>query len=272
MTKNWRTEVDSTDFFGNQKKSLAMSERRPTSRVSDVVGPGISGSAVRIVDFNERVATFNGYYSALDGALDAPASGAFVGYTVMDSELGGTQVFTSLSTGIEYTRIFLRNPSDADFIVYGTWKSSSKVPSTAVNTAAGDMTAIPISTATALTMPPEVSIATTGIDTFAISGTQLLVQRPGVYSGVIRAEFFPFSGTFTHLTELTLRVPDGAGTRSEGIGVSPSPIGNGFIRNFVFSCTGSTGFIDLKATQTQNASFAIGFISHVSVVRQGDVA
>lgn len=123
---NWRTDVDSTDYFQRQKKALAVADRRPViRRASDLVGPGIAATAIKITDFNDQLATYNGYYSALAGASNAPnGDEAFVGMTVMDDFLGGRQVYTGLSSDTEYTRLFLRNPGDPSSITWGDWVES----------------------------------------------------------------------------------------------------------------------------------------------------
>lgn len=121
--QNWRVEDSAETYFGHQKKTLAVADRRPViRRASDIVGPGINAMATRITDYNDILATYNGYYSSEAGASNAPNSDeAFVGITVMDSALGGYQQFTGLDTGTEYRRIFTRNPSDPDMIFWGAW-------------------------------------------------------------------------------------------------------------------------------------------------------
>lgn len=122
--QNWNIETDAKSYFRNQKKQLQIADRRPVIRkASDLVGPGIGVSAVRITDFNNSLAMFDGYYSSVPGAPHAPNStDSFIGSTAMDDELGGRQVFASLDTGIVYSRLFLRNPSDASFISWGSWE------------------------------------------------------------------------------------------------------------------------------------------------------
>lgn len=122
--QNWRTEVDAQDYFGHQKKQLNVADRRPVIRkASDLVGPGIGLSATRITDFNNLLATFDGYYSAEAGAANAPTDDQqYVGITTMDAELGGVQVFYGLTDNGVYRRIFTRNPADASAIYWGAWR------------------------------------------------------------------------------------------------------------------------------------------------------
>lgn len=121
--RNWRTEVDAQDYFGHQKKQLQVADRRPVIRKpSDLVGPGIAASAVRITDFNDLLATYDGFFAGETGALNAPTAGqAYVGVVSSDSELGGSQVFYGLTDGDGYRRVFTRNPADASTIYWGTW-------------------------------------------------------------------------------------------------------------------------------------------------------
>jgi hypothetical protein len=121
--QNWRTEVDASDYFGNQKKILAFNDRKPLiRRASDLVGPGIAATCVRLTDYNDLLATYNGFFSSAPGANEAPeATDAYVGTVSGDAELGGVQTFTSLDTEIRYQRVFRRNPSDAATIYWGDW-------------------------------------------------------------------------------------------------------------------------------------------------------
>jgi hypothetical protein len=123
--RNWRTEINSADYFGHQKKALAVESRRPViRRASDLVGPGIAASAVRVTDFNDILATFNGYFAAEAGADNAPTPDqAYVGVTTMDSEIGGAQVFYGMDDGGTYKRIFTRNPADSSAVYWGLWQA-----------------------------------------------------------------------------------------------------------------------------------------------------
>ena len=121
--QNWRAETDAGDYFGHRQKQLNLADRRPViRRASDLVGPGIASSAVRLLDFNDPLATFNGFFSAASGATNGPdASQAHLGFISVDDELGGIQMFYGLSDGTARRRMFTRNPADASSIVWGTW-------------------------------------------------------------------------------------------------------------------------------------------------------
>lgn len=121
--QNWRTEVNAPDYFGHQKKQAAVENRRPVIRKpSDLVGPGIAATAVAITDFNDTLATFNGFFSAVTGTTNAPTSGEdYVGVVTSDSELGGAQTFYGLTSGDTYRRVFTRNPSDPTTLYWGAW-------------------------------------------------------------------------------------------------------------------------------------------------------
>lgn len=147
---NWRTQVTAQDFFGQQKKTLQVANRRPLIRqASDLVGPGIGSSATMITDWNDELATFNGYYSSGNagnlatgvGALHGPIPDAghgnkdfhpYVGFVTMDSLLGGQQILypvpvlaSPIVTSTAYwTRSFVRNPADpttVSSIQWGPW-------------------------------------------------------------------------------------------------------------------------------------------------------
>lgn len=126
--ENWRTETRAEDYFLHRQKKLDLADRRPVIRTaSDLVGPGIGAFATRLDDFNNLLATFNGFYSAAADATNAPDAALpttaepFVGFVVSDAELGGLQVFTGLDTGTEYRRTFLRSPIDPESINWGLW-------------------------------------------------------------------------------------------------------------------------------------------------------
>lgn len=123
MSQNWRTETNAEDYFGHQKKQLQVADRRPVIRRADqLVGPGIASTAVRITDFNDLLAQFNGFFSTLDDVLNGPAvEQYYVGTVVSDSELGGVQAFYGMENGILYRRIFTRNPGDPESISWGLW-------------------------------------------------------------------------------------------------------------------------------------------------------
>lgn len=127
MSDDWRfdgeTGANAGDYFLGQRKRLDIDKRRPViRRASDLVGPGIDAQAVRVTNWNDMLATFNGYYSSLPGAAYAPDSiQNFLGTVVMDSEMGGVQVLTGLANGREYKRLFLRNPGDETSITFGAW-------------------------------------------------------------------------------------------------------------------------------------------------------
>jgi len=121
---NWRIETNSEDYFGQQKKKAQVADRRPVIRkASDLVGPGIGASAVRLTDLNDVVATYNGYFSAGLGADNSPdpTADALVGWVTTDSEFGGGQFFMRLSDGVVFTRTFLRAPWSPSSIIWGTW-------------------------------------------------------------------------------------------------------------------------------------------------------
>lgn len=123
--QNWRTEVDALDYFQHQKKQAAVENRRPVIRKpSDLVGPGIGANATKITDFNDTLATFDGYFGAAAGAANAPTAGqGYVGFVTSDSDLGGMQLFYGMSDGGTYKRLFQRSGADPTAVSWGTWKA-----------------------------------------------------------------------------------------------------------------------------------------------------
>lgn len=189
MTEDWRIGTTAEDYFRAQQKRVAIEQRRPVIRkASDLVGPGIGSEAVVVTDYNDPLATFNGYFSSAPGALYAPNStDPFIGSTFMDATLGGVQSLTSLVTSIEYTRAFVRNPSDESSISFSVWRSPEIVPATAFSKRIGGAVGTTESDSgvtVACNLPTLDFIGDPS--TYARSTTVLTIKRPGVYSGRLR--------------------------------------------------------------------------------------
>lgn len=126
-SQNWRDEVNAVVYFGNRKKQADIESRRPViRRASDLAGPGIGSNATRITDFNDQLARYNGFFSAVAGAANEPPTTAalpigFVGFVSSDETLGGVQLFTDLATGDQYQRRFLRSEFDPTAITWFDW-------------------------------------------------------------------------------------------------------------------------------------------------------
>lgn len=135
MSQNWRTEINAQDYFGHQQKQLEIADRRPViRRASDLVGPGINQNTARIVDFNDPIVTFNGFFSSIrsENGPNVNAVGPdegfdthrYIGFVSSDAEIGGIQIFYDLANGTQYRRLFTRNPTDpgnANAITWGSW-------------------------------------------------------------------------------------------------------------------------------------------------------
>lgn len=121
--QDWRIPTNAEDYFQQQKKQLNVADRRPViRRASDLVGPGIAPTAVRVTDMNDILATYNGFFSCAEGAANAPtADDDYVGWVSGDAELGGVQHMTGLTSEDRYQRVFRRNPLDAETIYWGSW-------------------------------------------------------------------------------------------------------------------------------------------------------
>jgi len=208
-TENWRPVVNATDYLGGQKKRVEIEQRRPTIRkAADLVGPGIGPEAVRITDYNNLLATFNGYYSSAAGALNAPnATEAFVGQVISDAEFGGRQVFTGLTSGTEYVRTFTRSPTDAETIGWGLW-SGQRVPPSAAGydvvqtpSPAGRVTILP---------PPNLHyIGESGV--YEPSAAGIRIRRQGVYTGMMQV-----GSSSNNPADVYIQRPDGNTTQNIG--------------------------------------------------------
>lgn len=268
MDDNWRPEVDALDYFGHQQKRLQVADRRPVIRqASDLVGPGIGATAVSITNFNDPLATYNGYYSANVGpgtapAMNAPAVGQFIGTVVMDLTLGGKQIFTRLSDGIEFTRTFRRLPGDTETIVWGSWTSPAPA-SWAVNPgAAGAGGNISPSTSATLALPTGTTRQV--IATFSRSGDTININRPGLYTGALSVILF--GGTNP---KVTIWAPNGA-SASVAVMTHNAPTGSTSTANipFTFRMTGSSG--QVHATAETGTNVLLYQVDNFYIVRHGD--
>lgn len=256
MTEDWRIQTTGEDYLRAQQKRVATEQRRPVIRkASDLVGPGIGSAAVMITDYNDILATFNGYYSSEAGALYAPNStDQFIGTVVMSDTLGGVQTFTSLTTGVEYTRTFLRSPGDESDISFGVWHSVETIPATVFEPAVGNAQQITVlgdSVAVRCTMPLMESVGDP--NTFARSTTKLAILRTGVYSG-----YFWWRTTENIIVDtLQIEFPN---WDDQTYDVMYNVIaGSGIQVPLHFVATGTDGFIRVTATQhaasNQHAEF-----------------
>lgn len=184
--EQWRTDTNAGDYFLHQQKQLQIADRRPVvKKASDLVGPGIGAGAVRITDFNDLLATFNGYFSALAGAYAAPnETDSFVGIVVSDSELGGHQQFTSQETGVIYTRRFQRSPIDPEALAWSPWTERRRIPATLTGDTEVDTRTIHNSAA--LLTPPFISLVGDGVPTYERTATAINVLRQGIYTGHVQ--------------------------------------------------------------------------------------
>jgi hypothetical protein len=269
MSQDWRIETEATDYFQHRDKRLVTEERRPIIRKSsDLVGPGIGSGAVRITDYNDILATFNGYYSSVPGALYAPnPTDSFIGHVIMDTELGGRQTFTSLVSGNEYTRVFRRSPSDADSISYGAWLHAATSPAMAVGVPGrpGE-TLIDVDNTYWLRLP-EMEFRGEG-ETFGPSATVLTMRRPGAYTGHVVVRLTDD----TFFSSLKFEFPNGDKQVSDslfnwwGAGGIPFP--------FTFYTTNSTGFIRITAVlgdlDDSSIPSTTAKVDRLSVIRVGD--
>ena len=240
--QNWRTEVTAEDYFLHAKKDAQIESRRPVIRTaSDLVGPGIGATAVRITDFNDLLATFNGYYSVAAGALGAPTDDeGFIGSVVSDAELGGAQTFTGLITGTEYRRTFTRSPTDPEALGWSDW-SGGRIPAT-VSAFSINLTTVSPSSPEALVGPAGTVIGPP--DVFEISDAGLRIRRQGVYTGHV--EVGSYSTGITGV--VTLMRPDGATV--VGIDYGTVNFNSPVVIPFTVRANNDTTGITVRVTQT----------------------
>lgn len=263
---DWRITTNGGDYLLHQQKKVALADRRPVIRnAGDLVGPGIGAGAVRIDDYNDLLATFNGYYSSVPGAANAPDwfldevdREAFVGQVISDAELGGRQVFTGLSTGTQYTRTFNRSPVDPEALGWTSW-SGSRIPATADGYDAV-LTAAASGWDTVL-VPP--TLYTIGPDVYERSDAGITIRQQGVYTGSIRVG----SQTAVATTSVLVSRPIGDATLPIGHpGVTLSPAG--FFVPFTVWCTDDQQGVGVRVLQSSGSTHQCWWT--ITVARIGD--
>lgn len=263
--QNWRTSTNANDYFGHQKKNVELEQRRPVVRkASDLVGPGIGVSAVRVTDWNDVLATFNGYYSSAPGALNAPGNESYVGTTVADPLLGGRQAVTGLVSGFEYSRTFVRNASDPSSISWGTWVGDERVPASATRATAVDTERVSNQGSTQLLAPTIETIGTNG--TYLQDRDNIYVTRAGVYTGYVKVK----GPAGLALTSVTVQWPDRAGLKSTLFGPI-ADAGNGAWVPFTFWTTGETQQIRVYAAHADAVDQTLTW-SDFAITRTGSIA
>lgn len=222
-TDDWRTPVTAGDYFLHQQKRLAVDQRRPAPRTAQDLGlgPGISSGATRIEDFNNEIATFNGYYSAVSGTLNAPTPfGAFVGSVVSDPDLGGTQTFTSLDTNTDYRRTFARNPTNPSTLIWSEWTGQRTPPTcepSATDPSSVGATEVPPNVITIL-RGPALIFTGRGAEYYERSNFGIKIKKPGIYTGNIQL-FGNYQGAGAFLQVITPH-SDGAISRIYANGIA----------------------------------------------------
>ena len=263
------------DVLSHDRKQNQVADRRPVIRKpSDLVGPGIGASATRVTDWNNVLATFNGYFSsirALNGPRPEPAGPDatydihhYAGFVTMDAEYGGKQVITDLETYIDYTRVFRRAPSDPNTIVWGSWTSSSAAPPSAY---AATLVGTNVPSGTALTPLTAPTLGGSNWEeTYEKVTTSVNIKKDGVYSGVVRVSTNTTSTTAT----VSVTMPKGLVTETLAFPAADASAFNAGVRiPFTFVNLQDTGSITVSAYH--NAGFALNMFFGIDITRVGGV-
>lgn len=269
--QNWRTPVDAEDYFTSQQKKLNIADRRPViRRPSDLVGPGIAADAVRITDWNDALATFNGFFSSAAGALNAPDlvrpaadRSAVMGWVTGDPELGGIQEVRLLRDGLNFTRTFTRNPNDPSIITWSTWMSQSWYQASARNNGNRE-TLVPQNSLTVLN-PPALTIGTPWYQSTVFTRTEnvgINILRYGSYSGHV---YLRLQSSTALIDRITLNYPISTG--SESMTLYNVPANNGVIIPFNFYTNAGGGSIQVSVLQTASSTALRMLWDVVSVYR-----
>lgn len=155
-SEDWRIGTDAKTYFLHEQKANRIERRRPTVRTAgDLVGPGIDASATTVTNWNDVLATFDGYFSSAAGAASAPTPGEpYVGHTVSDADLGGYQTLTGVTSGSIWVRTFNRNAADPETVGFTPWTPMAgvgalvKCQATSLYVTANVWTPVPLTTYT----------------------------------------------------------------------------------------------------------------------------
>lgn len=259
--QDWRTAVDSGDYFLHRQKQTDLDSRRPVPRkASDLgLGPGVSANAVRITDYNDLLASFNGYFSSEPGAIDAPNSvEAFVGYVISDISLGGRQVFTGLTSGVEYSRTFNRSPEDPETLGWSAW-SGQRIPAS-IQGYDLNLTTIPSGWTRVLEAPETKIIGDPEV--YEASDAGIRVLRQGVYSGSFQV------GTSLTAVEAVIYIYRPDGTQTINLGQSNVPMDATV--HIPFTCWATDGEQGFSVAATHSEGADRDFFYRFSCTRIGD--
>lgn len=122
-----RIEVNGLQVLTGMQKRIRQEERRPLIRTaSDLLGPGLGPYAVRLMDFNDDAAVFNGLFYAEPGAQNGPDTNRYwMGQVIANADGYGYQRMAEfrapadpLFAPVEYIRTFTSIGSARS---YGTW-------------------------------------------------------------------------------------------------------------------------------------------------------
>lgn len=261
--QSWRTDVDAGDYFLHQQKQLQVADRRPVVRkASDLgLGPGVAGNTVRLTDFNDLLATFNGFYSAVSGADNAPTSAeAFIGQVISDAEIGGRQVFTGVGTGIEYSRTFMRSPVDPEALAWSPWISAERLTPMAQGLSER-MTNVLTGTASTLRAPTLATYGPEGYFERREDGISILKQ--GVYTGHIQVGV-TVAGLV--MTNITTYIPDNSIT----LGTVQTSVPMDATARIPFTVRATDGLQGFTVVVQHAAGFAVDCWWRFACTRVGD--
>lgn len=90
---NGRQSITMDDWMRDVEKRTMHEERRPQIRTaSDLLGPGIAPRTVQLLDWNDEITLFNGFYFSAPGALHSPDPAKWwMGYSLAEESGTGYQ-------------------------------------------------------------------------------------------------------------------------------------------------------------------------------------
>lgn len=129
---NWPQNITMNDWMRDMEKRILHEERRPQIRTaSDLLGPGFGPYAIRVLDWNDDVTGFDGFFWADTGSRNSPdPAKAWMGQTVANSDGSGYQLVTDYgSTAVPPPRFIRTFTSPAGGArVFTAWMNTVTPP------------------------------------------------------------------------------------------------------------------------------------------------
>lgn len=189
----YRIIQSTDDWMREMEKRLFHEERRPSIRSSsDLMGPGLGPFAVKIMDWNDEITHFNGFYYSEPGALHTPNDNKYwMGYNLVNSGGRGYQYavnYRDASGPVTNPEVYIRTVHTLidQVAAYSPWTLHGSRP--------GDLRRVVLfSSGSPVTIP-------TAVETNLATANIPLARTGYTYRAMFQCEFNPnTTGMYTSL-------------------------------------------------------------------------